>query len=174
MLTSQLENILQEDPVVKKVFGGVHPCNKLPRRRKQHQRLFVANTDPHTRPGSHWVAFYFTPRGRCIYFDSYGMPPVNRQLLNFAKRHDQHWAYNSKKLQDTNSKVCGQYCLMFAYYMTRGKSLQQFVDLFGANSRINDCAVLNFVQRHYRFQAVTSPKRQQHSRKQLLNLRSTM
>ena len=75
MNTAQVEALLREDPATRNLLGGVYPCDKLPRRRRPSERLFVANTDPHTKPGTHWVAFYFGPGGRCLYFDSYDCHP---------------------------------------------------------------------------------------------------
>lgn len=149
MNTRDLEKLLLEDAATRRIAGGVFACDKLPRRRRPHHRLFIANTDIHTQPGTHWVAFYFTPRGKCVYFDSYGLPPSNKHLLGFVERNATEWVYNSKKLQGFNSKVCGHYCIFFAHHMARGLSPPRLLRLFQCNSNINDCMVTRFVQRNY-------------------------
>ena len=47
----------------------------------------VANTDPSSKPGTHWVAFYFPSKGKGEFFDSYGHPPIyyNNSFKNFLK-----------------------------------------------------------------------------------------
>lgn len=149
MDTRELENLLLQDYKTRRLFGGVYPCDKLPRRRSKHERIFIANTDRHTEPGTHWVAFYFDNAGRCTYFDSYGLPPFNKYLLKFAKDQSLRWHYSEKKLQDVGSSVCGHYCVFFAHQMARGQSLFRFQQIFGADSRINDCVAIEFIKRQY-------------------------
>ena len=49
MNTAQFTYALEQDPKTSKMFCGVFPSNKL-----------VANTDPSTRPGAHWVSILMT------------------------------------------------------------------------------------------------------------------
>ena len=169
MNTTHLEELLREDRRTRGLLGGVYPCDLLPRRRRPSQRLFVANTDPHHLPGTHWVAIYFTPEGHCIYFNSYGLPPFNHHLLRFVQRSGPGWTYNTRNLQDMSSNVCGHYCVAFAHHMARGKTLLQFLRLFHNNTRVNDCNILNFVKRHYRSRAakILQQKHQQKCRRQI-------
>ena len=54
-------------------FQGVYSCDTLPPK----PELLVCNTDPHDKPGTHWIAIYVDKNGRGEYFDSFGMePPV--------------------------------------------------------------------------------------------------
>ena len=166
-----LELSLQHDPKSREVSGGVHACDKLPKRRPRNQRLFIANTDDHTKPGTHWVAFYFTPGGRGIYYDSYGLPPFNGDLLRFVDKNASAWTYNKKKLQDDNSKSCGHHCIFFAYHMVRGWSLAKFQSLFHSNNKINDAMVVDFVKRHYKLRDLKTLRSVQRCRFQRDNIK---
>ena len=59
------------------VFQGVYPSDKLPTGFSSFPALFIANVDTSEKPGSHWVAFYFTKDQKGKFFDSYGLPPSN-------------------------------------------------------------------------------------------------
>lgn len=107
----------------------------------------VANTDPHSQPGSHWVAMYLDNDGHCVYFDSYGVPPGIPQHLNRIRKNSRSYTWNTRHLQSFGSKVCGQYCIMFLHYMARGYTLQQFCKMFSNNQDHNDRIVARFHQR---------------------------
>ena len=74
MNTLQLERALKHNTFTKKIFVGVFAADELPTL-NTFPCGFVANTDPSTEPGTHWVAFYFPSREKGEFFDSYGHPP---------------------------------------------------------------------------------------------------
>ena len=145
MNTAELEETLWQDPKVRSMLGGVFPCDRLPNKILSSKRIFIANTHPASRKGEHWVAFYFPPQGKCIYFDSFGLPPIIPSFVDFMEKNAKNWTYNSKRLQDFNSNVCGHYCLLFAYYMARRKPLHQMLKLFDKRTHINDKKVVDFL-----------------------------
>ena len=75
MNTLQLERALKRNAYTKKIFDGVFPADEVPEIIDTFPCGFVANTDPSTEPGMHWVAFYFPSREKGEFFDSYGNPP---------------------------------------------------------------------------------------------------
>jgi hypothetical protein len=127
----QIEHALQDVPS----FLGVYASDLLPRSIVRTGTVIV-NTDPHTEKGSHWQAIHFQPRSsRCYFFDSYGRHPHVPAIHDFIRRNSVVWQYNTVQLQGPTSTVCGEYCCLFALYMDRGNTPQQFVGLFNA-----DCA----------------------------------
>ena len=48
----------------------------------------------------------------------------------FIRRNCSVWNYNSVRLQGPTSTVCGKYCCLYALYMDRGYTPEQFVGLF--------------------------------------------
>jgi len=52
-------------------------------------------------------------------------------ILAFIKRNCTTWDYNKRQLQSLTSDVCVRYCCLFALYMDRGRTPQQFVAPFG-------------------------------------------
>ena len=69
---------------------------------------FVANTDPSTEPGTHWVAFYFPSRDKGEFFDSYGYP------LNITDWNPM----TSKRGTSINCKVRGATCVDNTVFFT--------------------------------------------------------
>lgn len=66
--------------------------------------------------GTHWVSTY-----KNYYFDPFGLPPANSKLSNlqWVKFH----------IQDQKRGSCGQYCLLWLYYMSIGEQ-DKFYNLF--------------------------------------------
>ena len=47
------------DPCIASTFLGVFPSNRLPRRIPTYPSSLIANTDPSSQPGEHWITMYF-------------------------------------------------------------------------------------------------------------------
>lgn len=107
----------------------------------------IANTDDHTQVGQHWIAMHVDQRGRGVFFDSYGMSPTIHHHRHRLRKNTLFYTYNNKQFQSFNSKVCGQYCIMFLDYMNRGYTLEKFCNLFSTNYNKNDYIVSKYYNR---------------------------
>ena len=136
MNTLQIKRALERNPYTKKTFCGVFPADQLPKTFYTFPCGFVANTDPSTQPGTHWVSFYFPSREKGEFFDSYGHPP-------------EHYGFKFYEIQSSWSEVCGQYCIFYLYHKSRGYSMNKIVNLFTDNTSINDCNVACYVKKHF-------------------------
>ena len=113
-----------------KSFLGVFPSDLLPRTITQPGTTIV-NCDPHTEDGSHCLAINFQPESCSgFYFDSYGLRPYIPSIRSLLKRTCPVWNFNAVQLQGLTSAVCGHYCCLFALYLDRGYTPQQFISLF--------------------------------------------
>lgn len=135
MDTIQLTLILRKDKYTRGVFQGVYPSNRLPTSVSFYPALFIANVDTSERPGSHWVAFYFTKDREGEFFDSYGLPPsrYTGTFTQFLNNNSNDWAFNSMTLESTNSKVCGHCCLYYALLRCRNINMNTIVYRFSNN-----------------------------------------
>jgi len=156
MFTRQISNALGSDPYVSPHFGGVFPCDKLPDAVPRFPYCAVANTEPAGEAGEHWVAYYFDEHGNGEYFDSYGCPPINSDLLAFLIMNGYTYRCNSVQLQGFGSSVCGQYCIAYLARRCRGESMHEIVRDYmgggGDGSRgpgENDSAVAKIVNEAY-------------------------
>lgn len=127
---------------------GVFPCNKLPNKIKK-PAFIIANTDPANKPGEHWVAFHFPIKGHAEFFDSFGQPPSKRYFTKFLERNASKYVINTQRFQGNFSSTCGNYCCLFLFYRSIGKSLKQFSNKFSPyNFNLNDARVLSLFNRN--------------------------
>ena len=150
MNTVQIREALKQDPITSKKFCGVFPSDKLPQTVDKYPCGFVANTDPSSEPGTHWVAFYFPSEQKGEFFDSYGQPPEQYRdsFGDFLEPYE--WQFNTRRLQSAWSDVCGQYCIFYLSHRARDLSMNKIVQLFTNNTMLNDAKVSQFVKRHFK------------------------
>lgn len=133
MNSLQIEAALETLRVNAKVFAA----NRLPNSLSTPCAL-VINTDPDTRPGSHWVAVFIDKYKNGEYFDSYGFPPLVESHTKFLTTSCKKWIHNKTGLQSYNTTVCGQYCLLFLYFKVHGRSMREFLKIFPGPPLMND------------------------------------
>ena len=151
MNSTQLAIILTKYKYTRAVFQGVYPSDKLPTSVSSIPALFIANVDISEKPGSHWVAFYFTKERDGEFFDSYGLPPSNYTgtFSSFLNNNSNSWSFNSVTLQSINSKVCGHYCLYYALFRCRNIGMSTIVHRFSKNKQRNDFLVQRFIEKRF-------------------------
>ena len=110
MDTGQIRAVLSR--ALGESFAGVYPRDLIPSQLKPYEKAIVVNTDPHDRPGKHWVCLYVNSPF-VEYFDSYGMPPLHREIVRFMAEHATREMSNPYRYQDWNTSVCGQYCVYY-------------------------------------------------------------
>ena len=108
MNTLQLKRALERNTFTKKIFGGVFAADELPKVITYFPCGFVANTDPSTEPGTHWVAFYFPSREK-ENFSIVTATPLNIMDLNPTK---------SRRGTSINCKVHGATCVDNTVFFT--------------------------------------------------------
>ena len=80
--------------------------------------MIIANTDPSTKSGSHWILFYFDNNGNVEYFDSLGttLTHYHKDFLKFIKNNCNYYSRVVKnRIQPVNTTLYGHYCLYYAY-----------------------------------------------------------
>ena len=146
LYSDQITRFIMSDGPASRTFLGVYPKEKLPPLHT-FPSSFVGNTHHSSRPGEHWVAFYFDKHGHGEYFDSFGLPPVYEEWENHLENysHDKEWFYMSKTVQDLTSDACGYYAISYIMLRSRGKRPQDILNLFSHNLKSNDDLVLRYV-----------------------------
>ena len=102
----------------------------------------VFNTDPHNKPGQHWMSLYMDLSGINIkrvpaiyYFDSYGRKPgkeVSKLIKKVRKQGEKcnnpvKYFYNDKEYQNKEAQ-CGMYCIHFIKEMQKGIDFKKFLN----------------------------------------------
>lgn len=126
------------DPMLAQIFLGVYPADKLPNIKFSPAAL-IANLDTSKSQGSHWVALYFKKDGTCEYFDSYGRKPTCH-ILKFIADNCSMYTYNNLCIQDFWSVSCGQMCLYFLIWRSRGLKMKEII-----KSITNDDFIAGFI-----------------------------
>lgn len=146
-----LDTLMRKDKHVAPLFEGVYASDTLPHRLHKSPALLICNTDPISKPGSHWVAFYIDKNGEGEFWDSYGMPPRVTNHRKFLDRLCKTWIYNHNTLQAIDSQVCGEYCVLFLVHRAHGYTLRSFVKtLFTKDPEKNDQVVQNLFKNMFK------------------------
>lgn len=138
MNTTSVLGILNSDQAVKQILLGVFPSDFLPNI-NSYPAALVINLDPSYKPGSHWVALYFSKSGTCDYFDSYGLPPP-KDLVQYLHSNAKRFTYNNKQVQRFFTSTCGQMCIYFLIWRSRGIPFSEIV-----KSITNDEFITGFI-----------------------------
>lgn len=143
MNTFQIENALRG---LNAKTVGVFAADRIPISLSFPSAIII-NTQEHWKSGQHWVALYINKFGYGFYFDSYGLPPYISYHVDRIKKNCKRYDWNQNQLQGYDTKVCGQYCVVFLYYMQEGKSIKNFNKLFSNSYKENDKLVIKLYKK---------------------------
>ena len=129
MDTLQLERCMRQDKHMERLCLGCFPSDKLP---TAHSRIpfgLVANTQPSTKEGEHWVALWVGEDGYGEYFDSYAQPPLKTFAQFLNEKALRGWdPVLEEPVQTLFSTVCGQHCIYYLYRKCRGDRYEPISD----------------------------------------------
>ena len=134
MITPEIHKILARLPE----FRGVFARDQIPQEGATVPHSMVMNYDAHGQQGSHWVCIYVDENGFGNYFDSYGLPPLAREFLDYLNTKTTKWTWNKNTLQCQDCVTCGEYCCAYLISRYSGFSNQDFTNLFTNNGYSND------------------------------------
>ena len=112
-----------------KCFEGVFARDRLPLNVSK-PALLVVNTDDSSEPGEHWVSVYTGVNNKAIFFNSFGLPPLSPEVIDFVARNATSLQYCNVVLQDAFSETCGYFCIAFGRHVAKGGTLSSFVSFF--------------------------------------------
>lgn len=141
--SDQLEHLARHDAHLAPFFAGVFASDRLPwppvRDRPQG---YIVNTDPHDRPGKHWLAVWTeAEEEECEIMDSYALPLETYGSVPLERWIGHHWPTmktNRQSLQAVTSWTCGHYALMYLCQKSQGKTLSEFLSLFSPHDYVQN------------------------------------
>jgi len=146
METQQLEAALNKLATPTCHVLGVFARDQLPKKSTitRFPACLIANTDSASKPGEHWVAFWFESKESTEFFDSYGFHP---SYFGFTLTCNN---YNTIPIQSMDSSVCGEYSLYYLYMKSQGSSLSHIASLFDPSNPLwNDKQVRKFFTKFF-------------------------
>jgi hypothetical protein len=133
MDTKQIYNHLKSI----KNFIGVFARDRLPSK-VNYPCSLVANSDKASEPGTHWIAIVIDENGIGEYFDSFGLPPMYVEFIDFLNNNSKQYFYNERFLQCLTCITCGQYCIAYIKLRYNGYTSKEFIKLFSNDQYVND------------------------------------
>ena len=132
-MTSQLNQLVENDPRLKPFYYGTLACDEMPNRPpKNKPQAYIVNTDRKAQPAQLWIALW-THKNVCEIMDSYALPLDHYDALPLKNWVETHWKYsvtNGRSLQAVPTQSCGHYCFIYLQGKARGRSLQDFFNMF--------------------------------------------
>jgi len=142
LTTLEIDEIMMHHPN----YLGCYAADEIPRRLKRPCTIIV-NTDPIGQPGTHWIGLLLK-KNKAFYFDSFGLPLIQIDILNYLKKYYKYVIYNKKCIQHVNSLTCGLYCIAFAQNVNNEKMYRKFLNSFSSNHpKVNDNIVIQFISK---------------------------
>lgn len=106
-------------------LNGIYYKNTLPD--KIEQGSYIINLDSYPGPGTHWLGLHVNKKG-ATFFDPFGVWPPDDIEKFIKKKYTGYWM-NTSQIQDIHEGYCGQYVMLFLYYMTY-ETPEKFYELF--------------------------------------------
>ncbi len=164
MYAGQLDDIIQCQPILKKVYMGAYAKDKLPNLKNVNittQRAYIINSAASEIAVGHWLLAYFFPKTKTVlWIDPYGHPPsfygtkISKWL---SQAKDFKLAYNNIPIQSPSSHYCGLFALFFMYFLSKGVGLKTILHFFSkTNLNQNDIVVSRFAMKRFKFNAKLS------------------
>lgn len=110
-------------------FLGCFPLDQLPDFPTQFPISCIVNTQTSTKVGEHWVALILTKK-HCFYFDSFGLPIVNQNILQYLNPYYDIVRYSDVCIQHIGSDKCGEFCIVFVTQVESKKTYEKFISQF--------------------------------------------
>lgn len=82
MEASEINEQLKNYPKLVETFARTQIPKKLSR-----SHGMVVNTDPSWKQGEHWVSIFIDENGYGEYFDSFGFPPLKKEVISFLSKN---------------------------------------------------------------------------------------
>lgn len=122
-------------------YIGTFACDQIP---VPHRRpcALIINTDPASKPGTHWICVFLNKDLTGEYFDSFGLPPLRKEFTKFLSQTcPLGYVVNKLTIQDVTSENCGLYCILYVKLRFKGYSPSEIYSLFCADTLLNDAKI---------------------------------
>ena len=103
--------------------------------------VYIINLDEYSDIGTHWVALHVN--NNVTYFDSFRVKHIPKEIKTFI--NNKNIKTKIFRIQGYDSVMCGYFCIGFIDFMFKGKTLNEFTNLFSPNIfKKNDDMILKY------------------------------
>ena len=121
-------------------FNGVFSRNNLFKKIKDG--AYIINLGEYADVGTHWIAL-FCKKNEIVYFDSFGVEHIPEEIKEFCG--NKNIKANIFRIQESNSIMCGYFCIGFFDFMLAGKKLTDYTNMFSPyDFKKNDNIILSY------------------------------
>ena len=148
MDSKQLFQALVNNPTTNKDFDGIFSKDTL-EDIVAKPTLIICNTDPSSKPGEHWLLFYFE-NDVVDFFDSLGkhLSEYGKPFVKFVKKFSKKMNECKIRTQPKGTNVCGAYCLFYAMLRVNKYPMGKIVHSLSEMSCVD---VLKCVEDNFQF-----------------------
>lgn len=137
MNNREIEEFAFRNKYARRGFKGCMPYDAIPIVRiKRFPAVYIINNctlddSAQNTDICHWLALHVGPKQITI-FNSAGGNEFKflEPIVKFLAKQKKPVIYNNNQIQDYGSSVCGLYCLLFIYLMSKNISFRKFISSF--------------------------------------------
>ena len=137
MNSREIEKFLKSE----KDFMGCFAYDNLPKFPNEFPAKIVINTGSIKTEGDHWISIIMKSK-KCFYFDSFGLPVLNKEILYWLKEKYNTLTYSNICIQNFDSSMCGAFCIAFLEKVQDRKSFQNFLNSFSHITLIENDSII--------------------------------
>ena len=110
LTNSEMQKYYQNEPK----FNGIYSRNYLP---KIKDGAYVINHGEYESIGTHWIALCVNGNNNAIYFDSFVVEHIPKEIKNFIG--NKNIVINIYRIQAYDSIMCEYFCIGFIDFMLK-------------------------------------------------------
>ena len=148
MNTTQLQCAMDSDPAMKEYQRKVFALDQFKKAKLSERGIYICNEQTSQNPGSHWFLI-ITELDKVYFIDSFAQSPKYFGIERKINKLKKPVAALSDIIQNPFSTLCGEYCLFFAYHLSRNINLKNVINFFTSDSVRNDQNIKHFVWRKF-------------------------
>ena len=143
----QLYDIISRDERTLKMFKGIHSLQSLTSLKQIENGCYIVNTTKYGEVG-HWLVL-FVGKDCNEVFDSLARDIREySELYQFLIARGGDLKYSCKVVQDSKSRLCGLFCIVYIYFKGRGYSMKNILHFFSHSVEKNDMIVISFINNY--------------------------
>ena len=139
---------MDSDPAMRVYKRNVYALDQFLNSKLSNKGIYICNEQTSRELGSHWFLILIES-DKTYFIDSFAKTPKYYQVDKKLKKLKKPVAGLSDMLQNPFSTLCGEYCLFFAYHLSRNFSLENVINFFTDDCVRNDQSIKQFVWRKF-------------------------